>query len=94
MAVNVPQSAGYQQQLGFHCTQFRNALQQIMNDAAWLNSMGGATFLEAAAPNGLGLSTADATAIMTAIGVVTPQNATVQSIQAWLATTQFLWGGS
>lgn len=92
MAVNVPNPGVWQQQLGNQCTTFRDALQALLNEAAWLSAVGGATFLTTAQPDGLGLSQADADAIMTTIGAVTPANSTVQAIQTWLDSTQFLWG--
>lgn len=90
MAVNVPNSGTYQQQLGAHVTQFRDALQQLLNDAAYLNSMGGSTFLQGAPFN---LAPADADKIMQTVGAVTPQNSVVSQLQTWLASTQPLWGG-
>lgn len=93
MAVNVPNPGIYQQGLGQHIVQFRDALQRLLNDAAYLNQMGGLAFLQAAQPNGMGLSAADAQIIQNAIGVVTPGNATVIAIQNYLVTTEGLWGG-
>jgi hypothetical protein len=89
MAVNVPNPGIYQSQLGQHCVNLRDALQQLLNDAAYLNSMGGQSFLTGP----MAMASADATAIVGVIGAVTPSNATVQSLQGWLATTEFLWGG-
>jgi len=93
MAVNVPNAGNYQQSLGAHLVAFRDALQRLLNDAAYLNSMGGLTFLQAAPPAGMGLSAADAQIIQNSIGVVIPTNATVIAIQNYLATTEALWGG-
>jgi len=90
MAVNVPNPGLYQQQLGNHVTAFRNALQTLINDAAYLNAMGGAAFLTSA----MGISADDATAIVNSIGGVTPGNATVQALNNWISGTQFLWGGN
>jgi hypothetical protein len=90
MPINVPNSGAYQQQLGQHVTQFRDALQQLLNDAAYLQSMGGSAFLQAAPFN---MSQVDADKIMATVGAVTPQNSVVSSLQAWIATTQPLWGG-
>lgn len=90
MAINVPNPGVYQQQLGQHIIQFRDALQALLNDAAYLNSVGGATFLTGT----MGLTPADATTVMNTVGAVTPQNSVVQSLQNWLATTQPLWGGN
>jgi len=93
MAVNVPNPGSYQAQLGQHCVNLRMALQALLNDSAYLTSMGGTAFLTAAQPNGLGLSSVDATNIMNIIGGVTPTNATVQSLQTWINSSQPLWGG-
>ena len=90
MAVNVPNTGNYQQQIGQHITTFRDALQVLLNDAAWLNSMGGAAFLTSAQ---MGLSQTDADKIVSTVGAVTPQSTVVQQIQAFLANTQPLWGG-
>ncbi len=90
MAVNVPNSGTYQQQLGQHVTTFRDALQQLLNDAAYLNSMGGSAFLTAAP---FSLSQTDADKIMSTVGAVTPAATVVQQLTAWLNSTQALWGG-
>lgn len=91
VTVNVPNPGVYQQQIGQHITAFRDDLQRLLNDAAYLNSVGGAAFLTAPPFN---LSAADANLIVSTVGAVTPANATVQSIQAFLASTEPLWGGS
>jgi hypothetical protein len=90
MAVNLPNPALYLSMLGQDCKALRVALQDLINDAAYLNAIGGAATLEAAP---FSLSAADATAIMNTIGTVTPANATVQAIQAFIASTEFVWGG-
>lgn len=90
MAINVPNPGAFESQLGQHITQFRDALQALINDAEYLTAMGGATFLEAAP---FSMAAADAQMVMGTVGVITPNNATVASLQAFLATTQPLWGG-
>lgn len=90
MAVNVPNPGLYVQQLGSHATAFRDSLQALLNDAAYLNAQGGASFLQ----NSLGMAPADATAVVTVIGAVIPSNTTVQAVQAFIASTEFLWGGN
>ena len=90
MSVNVPNSGLYMQGLGQHVVQFRDALQALLNDAAYLNSMGGQTFLTGQ----MGVSPADAATIVGTIGAVTPSNTVVQQIQAFLASTEPLWGGN
>ncbi len=90
MAINVPNPGTYQQQLGQHVTAFRDALQQLLNDAAYLNSMGGAAFLTAAP---FSLSQTDADKIMQTVGAVTPNAAVVTQLNNWLTSSQPLWGG-
>jgi hypothetical protein len=90
MAVNLPNPGTFLGQLGDDCTTFRDALQRLINDAAYLTAIGGAATLEAAP---FSLSSADATAIMNTIGSVTGTNATVEQIQAFIASTEFIWGG-
>ena len=90
MAVNLPNPGVFEAQLGQHVTAFRDALQAILNDAAYLNSMSGAAFLESAP---FSLSAADATTIMNTVGAVTPSASLVQSIQNWITSTEPLWGG-
>jgi hypothetical protein len=90
MAVNTPNPGAYQQQLGQHAVALRDALQALLNDAAYINSMGGQTFLTGA----LGLAPADATTIMSTIGAVTPASTVVQQVQAFIVSTQPLWGGN
>lgn len=90
MPVNVPNAGLFQQQLGAHVVALREALQALLNDAAYLNSVGGTTFLTSAPFN---LSTTDANLIMNTVGAVTPTNAVVQQIQAFLVNTEPLWGG-
>lgn len=89
-AVNLPNPGNYQAQLGGHVIAFREALQDLINDALYLNAQGGVAFLEAAPFN---LSAADATLIMNTVGAVTTANTTVQAIQAFLVQTEPLWGG-
>ena len=90
MAINVPNPGIYFSTLGAHAVAFREALQDLLNDAAYLQAMGGATFLEAAP---FSLSAADAAVVVNTIGAVIPTNPTVEAIQAFLASTEPLWGG-
>lgn len=91
MAVNVPNPGNYFGNLGQHVVTFREALHVLLNDAAYLNAMGGAAFLQAAP---FSLSAADAQAVMSTIGAVVPGNSTVQALQAFIAQTEPLWGGA
>lgn len=91
MTVNAPNPGLYTSQLGNHCVALRNALNDLLNDSAYLASMGGTVFLEAAPMN---LAPADATVVMNTVGAVIPTNAVVQALQAFIATTEPLWGGA
>lgn len=90
MAVNTPNPGVYFQQLGSDVTNFRDALARLINDGKYLNSIGGSAALQAAPFN---LSPQDAANVMNTVGTVTPTNATVVSVQAFIDSTEFLWGG-
>lgn len=90
MAVNIPNPGNYEQQLGADIVLLRQAINNLLRDGAYLNAMGGAAFLEAAP---FSLSAADATTIVNTIGGVTPANATVQAIEAFLTAAITLTGG-
>ena|SRR6202035_2510264 len=94
MAINVPNPGSYQQQLGAHLVALREAINDLVQDGTYLNAMGGAAFLEAAAPNGMGFAPADATNIVNVIGAVTATNSTVEAINAYLASAVTLTGGN
>lgn len=89
-AVNLPNPGSYMQKLSSDIVALRTALQNLINDAGYLNAQGGATFLEAAPYS---LSAADATLIMATIGAVVPTNSVVIALQAFLVQTESLWGG-
>jgi len=91
MSVNTPNPGIYFQQLGQDLVNLRIALDALIRDAAYLNAMGGAAFLEAAPFN---LSATDAVAVAGAIGAVTPTNAAVVAIQAFLTSAIPLTGGN
>jgi hypothetical protein len=88
VSVNLPNAGLYQQQLGTHCTRFRDALNDLLNDAEYINGNGGSALLVA-----LGIDATDAEQIISTVGAVTPSNSIVQQLQAFIATTVFLWGG-
>jgi hypothetical protein len=90
VAVNVPNPGNYVAQLGQHLVNLREAINDLVQDGVYLNAMGGAAFLEAAPMN---FATADATNITNIIGAVTPTNATVEAINAYLASAVTLTGG-
>lgn len=68
MAVNVPNQGIFVQQLTQAVISIRNDFQAIVNLNGYVTSMGGATFLTAAAPNGIGLGSSDASAIVATLG--------------------------
>lgn len=90
MAVNVPQAPAYLAQLGAHIVALRSAINNLVQDATYLNAMGGAAFLQAAP---LSIPQADAAFIAGLIGAVTPANSTVQDINAFITTAVSLTGG-
>lgn len=93
MAVNVPNPGIYQQQLGNHIIALREAINDLVQDGTYLNQMGGAAFLTAASPNGMGIASADATAIVNTIGAVTATNTTVVAINTFINSAVFLTAG-
>jgi hypothetical protein len=68
MAVNVPTAADFGNNVERALVNLRNDFQTAVNLNDYVNSMGGANFLSAAAPAGLGLSTADAAAMVATLG--------------------------
>lgn len=68
MAVNVPNAGSYLGQVSQEIVNVRDAFQAILNTNAYIGAMGGAAFLTAAAPNGLGMSAQDAAALLAAVG--------------------------
>lgn len=68
MAANVPNPGVYLAQIGAELTALREAFDNLVNSNGYITAMGGSAFLTAAAPNGLGLSSADAAALIAALG--------------------------
>ena len=91
MPVNLPNPGNYYAQLGQHLVDLQKAIDNLVKDATYLNSMGGAAFLEAAP---FSLDSNDATFIANSIGAVTANNATVVAINNFLASTVQLTGGN
>lgn len=91
MTTNVPNPGLYISQLGNDLVALRVALDNLLRDSAYLNAVGGATFLQAAPFN---MSATDAAAWVATIGAVTPANTTVQAIQAFLNSAVPLTGGA
>lgn len=90
MAVNVPNSLAYFMALGNHIVALREALADVVQDATYLNDMGGSAFLQA--QFGTDQPTADNTAAV--IGAATSTNATVVAVQNFIASATFLTGGN
>jgi hypothetical protein len=68
MAVNVPTAADFATNVARALVNVRNDFDQIINLNDYIAAMGGATFLTAAAPNGLGMTQADANAMVATLG--------------------------
>ena len=90
MAVNTPNPGSYIGQLGNHLVALREAINDLVQDATYLNAMGGATFLEAAP---FSMNATDAQFVATTIGAVTPTNPTVVAINNYLASAVTLTAG-
>jgi hypothetical protein len=88
MSVNLPNSGIYQQQLGQHCTAFRDALNALKQDATYINGNGGAALLES-----LGIDPSDAQQIVSVVGAITDANSVVVQVETFIQSTVFLWGG-
>lgn len=90
MSVNLPNPGSYLLQLGSDLVALRNALNDLIRDASYVNAMGGATLFENPPFN---MAAADATNLANTIGAVTPANPTVQAIQNFLNGAIPLTGG-
>lgn len=90
MPVNVPNSLAYYMQLGNHIVALREALADVVQDATYLNDMGGSAFLQAQ------FQTDQPTAdnIAAVIGAATATNATVQAVEAFITAATFVTGGN
>jgi hypothetical protein len=58
----------YLTQIGSELTTLRDAFDKLVNSNGYIASMGGSTFLTTAFPNGLGMSSGDAAALIAALG--------------------------
>lgn len=88
MAVNVPNEGLFLGSISTAVTNLRNAYQTVLNLNAYVEAMGGATFLEAAPPNGYSLDPTDASAIVAALG-----NLAASDLGTALTNSETLWGG-
>ena len=98
MAVNVPNPGVYLTQLGAELTALRDAFDKLTDSNAYIASMGGSTFLTAAFPNGLGLSSGDASALIATLGnhaaLATQYNGGAQAPALnYRANGEPFWGG-
>lgn len=90
MTVNPPNPGSYFTNIGQHIVNLRQALNDLLIDAAYLNSVGGVAFLEAAP---FSLSSTDATNFSNVISLVVPSNPTVQAIEGFISNaTQYTAG--
>jgi hypothetical protein len=98
MAVNAPNPGLFLNQI----TQAVVSLRNDFNTLVWLNSyitsMGGATFLEAASPNGIAMDSADAEIVVSTLGNLAALAAVYNGGQAgstlnYQSNSEPLWGG-
>ena len=68
MAANVPNAGLFLQATAAELTALRDDFQKLVNRADYIASMGGATFLSAASPQGLGMDPGDAAALVATLG--------------------------
>jgi hypothetical protein len=71
MAVNAPNPGTFLAQISQAVVSLRNDFTTLQRLNNYIASMGGETFLEAAAPNGIGLSAPDAATVIAALGNLT-----------------------
>lgn len=98
MAANVPNPGNYLASIGILFTNIRDGMAQCQYQSQYIASMGGQAFLEAAYPNGLGMSATDAAALIASLGnmstLATAYQGGPQAPQLnYEANTQPFWGG-
>jgi hypothetical protein len=71
MAVNAPNPGAFLQQISQAVVNLRNDFTTLTRLNNYITAMGGATFLEAAYPNGIGMATADAAVVISTLGNLT-----------------------
>jgi hypothetical protein len=64
MAANVPNPGAFENDIAIALTGVRDSLARLQSKRSYISAMGGITFLEAAYPDGLGMSPADAAALI------------------------------
>lgn len=98
MAVNVPNPGLFMQQISQAVVSLRNDFTTLQRLNNYIDSMGGETFLEAAAPNGMGLVPADAAVVVSTLGNLTALaaayagGAPAQQLD-YQSNSEPLWGG-
>jgi hypothetical protein len=95
----VPNPGVYLTQLGAELTTLRDAFDKLVNSNGYIASMGGSTFLTAAFPNGLGMSSGDASALIATLGnhanLATQYNGGAQAAALdYRSNGKPFWGGS
>jgi hypothetical protein len=98
MAANVPNPNIFLAEMGILFTTIRNRMRECQDQSAYIASMGGASFLEATPPNGMGMSTVDANALIASLGNMSAvatgyQGGTPAPQMNYEANTQPFWGG-
>jgi hypothetical protein len=90
MAINAPNPGTWLADMSLEVTTLRNVLQSLVNRNNYVAAMGGLTFLEAAIPNGIGLSAADAAVVQSQLGNLAALAGTAAPT---IANSEPLWGG-
>ena len=99
MATNVPNPGAYLNGISLLLTDIRDRMNKVQQQNEYIASMGGVTFLTAPAPDGLGMTTADANALIATMG---NHNAVATSYKGgpaapvldYEANGQPFWGGN
>lgn len=99
MATNVPNPGSYLASIGNLFTDIRDNMRAVQDQANYIASMGGTAFLEAAYPNGLGMSATDAAALIASLGNMSAvatgyQGGTPAPQLNYQANTEPFWGGN
>jgi len=98
MAVNVPNPGLFLSQISGAVVSLRNDFTTLQRLNNYITAMGGAEFLEAATPNGMGMAPADAAVVVSTLGNLTAlASAYAGGAQAqqldYQANSEPLWGG-
>ena len=100
MAANVPNPGLYLSGLGQLFTTTRDNFNKIVQANNYIEAMGGETFLTTAAPNGLGMESTDAAALIAALGNWTQLSAVANGAATQTSELNFIsnsspfWGGN